>query len=297
MPKIDHQSTPKSSSVFLLVILVLGSFSDADDEQEARPQQTIESEGEAFTVMDIEAMNTYRDERRNAFVESLAKSTLSIEHQELVANAMAKMYVGVPVGSYTEAIRTHNTRDEPFESTEMLRVSVRGYIQEESLFFARSLDSNSPFKYFPSDPFVPETGNLLDESDETATFLFDLAIPIEDSGENDMLAEFIENMNWLFEITVNKTKQTPELVVIKLEKPVRKRFLFKLSSVQLKLHYSFIESCDCFAINAMNMEIKASALVAGRLDQSTEIRFTDIECKDSVQFLLPDDIEASFLLY
>lgn len=297
MPKISHQGTPKHSSLLLFAILVLGPFSYAADEDEARLQQTIESEGEVFTVMDVEAMTIYRDERQTELIESLANSTLSIEHQELVANAMAKMYVGVPVSSYKEAVRTHSIRDEPFESNEMLRVSVRGYIQTESLFFARSLNSNSPFKYFPTDPFVLETGSLLDESDETATFLFDLAIPIEESGENDILAEFIEKMNWLFEITVNKTEQTPELVVIKLEKPVRKRFLFKLSSVQLELQYSFIESCGCFAISKMSTDIRASALVAGRLDQSTEIRFTDVECKDPVQYLLPENIEASFLLF
>lgn len=299
MLKFNHRCTPKSTSAVLHLFIVLGVFSYAEEEQQAQPPQSRESKGEAFSVMDFEAMKIYRDGRYAELTESLANSNLSTKHQELVANAIAKMYVGIPVSSYEQTTRTDSLQDEPIERTERLRISVAGYIQREPAYtgYAWSLDANKPFKYFPFDALVPETGILIDESDTAATFVFDFHLPIEDLVEDNMLSNLAKKMNWLFEITVSKAEQSPEVVFLKLEKPVRKRFLFKLSTFEIEMRYSFIASCGCHAVSKMKSEMKGSALIVGRLAEFIEITVSDVECKEPLQFLLPENYEASFLMF
>ena len=242
-------------------------------------------------------MNTYLDERRDELVESLAQSDLSADHIELVANAMAKVYVGVPVSSYTHTSRIHSSREDPIESTNTYHVRAAGHIQQEGIEYTNTLDSNAPFMYFPPVPFESETGKVLDESDSTTTFEFELGFSIDADGDDDMMSDLAEKMKWVFEITVNNAEQAPEHITVKLAKPVRKRFLFKLSTFQMKFDYTFIENCGCFAVSSMNMEMKGSAIIVGRLNESVELKNTDIRCEQPVQFLQPDKEEFNFISF
>ena len=260
-------------TAFLLILSVIGfaaiTHSDVVDDPTTLPIDV--SEGETFTVMDGDAMRAYRDERRETLVEALTSSNLSAEHQELIANAMAKLYVGVPVSSYTHTTRTHSSKEESIESTNTYHVRLAGHVERENHEYKSSLDNAVPFLYFPPVPFVSESGKLVDESDSNATFEFELALMMENEGEDGMMSDLADKMKWVFEIRVNTVDQAPERLTVKLANTVRQRFLFKLS--------------------------KCSAIIVGRLDESVVLTNTDINCEQPVQFLLPDTQESSFLSF
>ena len=287
------------NTAHLMILLVFGlaTHNYADDVDDAQTLQITESEVEAFTVMDVTAMRAYRNERLETLADALTRSNLSAEHQGLVANAMAKVYVGVPVGSYTHTTRTHSSREDPTESTNTYHVRAAGHIQRDNLEYKRSLDNASPFLYFPPVPFVAESGKLLDKSDSSATFQFEFDLLMENEGEDDMMSDLTEKMKWLFEIRVNTVDQAPERLTVKLAKTVRQRFLFKLTKLQMDFDYTFIDSCGCYAVSKMSMQMKGSAIFVGRLDESAELSNTDISCEQPVQFLIPDELESSFLMF
>lgn len=297
MSENNDRRSMKTTYSLMLCMCAFSTVAYADDVEEPHTPPISEPESETFEVLDVEAMNAYQDERREALVEALTHSNLSAEHQELVANAMAKVYVGIPVSTFTHTIQTHSSRDDSTESTGMSHVSIAGHIQQEDIEYTSSLDTNSPFLYFPPVPFEAETGKLLKESDSTVTFKFDFDFLQLNEDDEGIPAGIAEDMKWVFEISVNTVNQSPNRITVKLAKPFRKRFLFKMSTMQMDFDYSFIESCSCFAVSRMSMSMKGSALIVGRLDESFELTHTDISCEQPVQFLLPDEKGSGFRMF
>lgn len=299
MHAMNHQRQPKTAYLSILFIIGFGIFSFADDVDDQQIPQTTDVDSDTFTLMEFEAMNVYRNSRRDALVESLALSNLSDEHQELISNAIAKIYVGIPVSSFKHTSRFESMQDETVVSTDTSHVSVDGHIQQENVSYKSSLNTNSPFMYFPPVPLVSETGKLLEESDSNATFEFDFNPSTEVEVEDVKRPDLTETLkfDWAIEFTVSKAEQAPERITIKLRKPVRKRFRFKMTTFQMDFHYSFIESCGCFAVNRTSTEMKGSAIIVGSLNESTERTNTDINCEQPVQFLLPDTRESRFLVF
>ncbi len=297
MPTITHTKVARFSISITFLLATLGSVYHGEDESDSEPPPISDENAHPFTVMDVEAMSVYRDERRTELIESLTLSNLSAEHQELIANAIAKSYVGIPVSSFTHTTTVHSSQDESVESSNTSHVSVAGHIQQEGIDYKSSLNSNNPYVYFPPVPFVSETGKLITESDSFAQFAFDFKFPMEDVGEDDMMADFVETMKWTFEVTVSKADQAPELITLKLAKPIRKRFLFKMTTLQLDFHYTYVDSCDCFAVSKLNTQMQGSALFVGRLDETVELTFTDISCEGPVRFLLPETEDSSILMF
>ena len=147
MLAIEHRRTVIPTSLSILAVLCIGSFSYAQDEDDQPTRQSTESNSVAFTLMDVEAMTAHRDERRDTLAEALVESKLSTEHQQLVSNAIAKAYVGVPVSSFTETtkesgyftelVNMHITGEEgPIDHSRKVDVKVAGHIKGE----------NAPFK-------------------------------------------------------------------------------------------------------------------------------------------------------
>ena len=274
-----------------------GTLYHGDDESILDSPLIADPNTNAFTLMDDGAMIVYRDERRAKLVKSLALSKLSSEHQELIANAMAKVYVGIPVSSYTFSTKFESSQDENSESTNTSHVRAAGHIQRGSLEVYHSLDTNSPFLYFPPVPFESDTGKLLKESDEVAQFEFDYDFPVEVTDEDGMMSDVAEKMRWVFEFTVDRVDQSPVRITVKLVKPVRKLFRFKLSKVQLDIEYAFVDGCDCFGVSRLKQQMEGSALIGGKLEESFELTNTDITCEQPVQYLLPEATDSSFVLF
>lgn len=266
--------------------------------EEEQMEDAFEASDVEFTRLDTtEAIQKYRSERFSEVAEGLASSELSHPHIELLANAMSRMYLGVPVSSFTHTEREESSdEDENYESTARWTVTEEGRIQKESEVYSSSLDSSSPFvPVFPL-PFDAETGRVLDESISEAVFGFDVDMTMN-SDADDEFAGIAKKMKWVAEVTVNKIDQSPISLVMKLTKPVRKRFLFKLSTLKMELHYSYIESCDGYAANRVAAEMKGSVIFAGKLHSFGESTFTDIECQQPIVRLVPELTESNFLMF
>ena len=282
----------------LAIVACVLAFSNSlaeDDEQE--PEASNASDYD-FTRLDTtEAINNYRDELHREAIDGLASSNLSDEHQELLANAIAAMYLGVPLSSYTESEREESSDEEPTERSLRWVITADGRIrhESESMSISHDLNTMSPFVYFPPLPINAASGRVLVESDTEALFVFDFDMPM-DMGEEDF-SRLADKMKWVAEITVNKHDQSPKSFVLKLEKPVRMRFLFKIKTFKMELHYSNIESCAGYAVDRMQVEMDGSAIVVGKLYQFVESTFTDIECDQPVVRLVPRETESNFFAF
>lgn len=272
------------------------TFSATHADLEEQTHETLESENSQFSLLETEeAINSYRDERRKQIIEGLSSSTLSSEHQELLASAMSKMYLGTPISSYTHSEREESPDEEPTESSFEYFVSEDGRIRHESerATFNLNLTSTNPFLYMPPLPFDASTGSVLEESVAETVFVFDFAMPMDDEDAAEF-AGLKDKMNWIAKVTVGKHDQSPKSLVLMLEKPVRKRFLFKLKTLSMEFEYTHVESCNGFAVNRMTMEMDASAIVVGKLYAFAESTFTDIECAQPLRYLLPEQAETNF---
>ncbi|MXZ44960.1 MAG: hypothetical protein F4Z01_08330 [Gammaproteobacteria bacterium] len=308
MLAIDRQCAVIANYLSILTILSIGSFSYAQDEDDQATPQNTDSNSVAFTLMDVEAMTAHRDERRDTLAEALTESKLSAEHQRLVSNAIAKAYVGVPVSSFTQTTKASGFFNEivnlqitgeegPIEASSRVDVKVAGHVERENALFKLPLSSNNPFMYFSSVPFVAESGKLQSESDSSATFEFDYHFPLFHDAEDEMFANLAKKMKWVFEISVSKADLTPERITVKLAKPVRKRFVFAISKIQMDFYYSYIESCGSFAVSKMKELFQTSMIIEGKQEELSEYTYSEITCEQPVQFLLPEENENSFLSY
>lgn len=279
--------------IFSCILVCSSSFADVEEDSVA-DSDTV---GIDFSRLDTqEAVEEYRNERQAKLAEALAESNLSEEHQELLSKAMTEMYLGIPLSSYTHSEREESSSEEDSESSAQWSIGEDGRIHHATESIIYDLNSPSPFVSLPTVPFEAETGRVVDESDSEATFVFDMAMTMN-ADSDDEFAGLAKQMRWIAEVVVGKLDQSPQSFVMKLEKPVRKRFLFKLSTFRMELHYSHVESCDGYAVNRMVAEMDGSAIVVGKLYQFVESTFTDIVCQQPTIRLVPDEDESNFFQF
>ncbi|MXW55009.1 MAG: hypothetical protein F4X44_00800 [Gammaproteobacteria bacterium] len=299
MKSITYRGRPLQGCVGLAVFCCCITFSATLADLEEQAEEISESNDSQFTVLNtVESIHAYREERRIQTKEGLSASSLSDQHQDLIASAMSKMYLGVPISSYTHSEREESSDEEPSESSFEYFVSEDGRIRHESeqATISLNLTSASPFLFLPPLPFDASTGRVVEESDAEAVFVFDFAMPIDDE-DDDEFAGLRDKMNWIAKVTVGKHDQSPRSLILMLEKPVRKRFMFKLKTLSMEFQYTQVESCNGFAVNRMTMEMDASAIVVGKLYTFAESTFTDIECEQPLRYLLPEQAETNFFQF
>lgn len=275
------------------------AFSVLPADLEEQAGESTETSDPQFSVLDtMAAVQAYRDDRRRQIIEGLSSSALSEEHQELLASAMSKMYAGVPLSSFTHSERQESSGEEPTESSFEYFVSEEGRIRHESEGSSQSLNltSTSPFMFLPLLPFDAATGRVVEESDAEAMFVFDFDISMTD-GENSDFGPLQDKMKWVTQVVVRKQDQSPKTLTMKLDKPVRARLRFRVKTISMTLDYTYIESCDGFAVNKTTMEMDASVIFMGKLQVFAESTFTDIECTDPILYLLPKEEETSFFQF
>lgn len=292
-----RQKSPIFLGLALLSCMVTFATTLANGEQTT--EEIPVTEETHFTLMDTEeAISRYRSERHKKITEGLASSSLSDEHRELLATAMSKMYLGVPVSSFTHMEREESSdREEPSESKANFFVSDDGRIQHANESIVYGLNSTSPFVSLPLLPFTPATGKVLSESDTEVIFIFDVDSKMLAEAEGDDPSGMLEKMKLVAELAVGKLDQSPTRFVLRLDKPLRKRFIFKLSKFHIELHYSYIESCSGYAVNQMSMEVNVSVIIAGKMHQLMESTFTDIECAEPLRYLLPNEDESTLIQF
>lgn len=283
---------PKSktnTSLVLLIVVGCFTYNHAQDNTEGIVDTLSNAMGESFTVMDVDAMLTYRAERQAELEESLELSSLSVAHQEIIANAMAKLFVGIPLSSYTENSRDEQLQEETSEDADNWTIKADGHLHYEALqFFPRRLTTGTPFVFFHPVPFRPETGVLADSTDTDVIFEFDADPSKIDATIGDgVLANFPMRSRLIVELIADKNNQTPKRITIKLPKPIRIPLILAIKKVSLQYDFSFIESCRCFAINRMKTQLDASLIFRGRELESNESTYTNFVCDQPLQFLLP----------
>ena len=85
------------SSIFVACVVTCSVGVAGEEEQ---PSQSEDASVDTFVVLDsVDAWDAYQSERHEETVEALATTSLSQEHKELLANALGKMYLGVPVST------------------------------------------------------------------------------------------------------------------------------------------------------------------------------------------------------
>ena len=289
---------------------------------EEQPTQTEDASVEPFTFLDsVETRNAFREERHEQAVEALATTSLSQEHQELLANAVGKMYLGIPVSSYTATERGESSdEDEPTESKNTWSIRETGQFHnanESTVQGLRAGAQNSPFHdLLGAEMLRDESLKVLNESDSEITFVLDMDMSIaeegseqeeshdetqaepenesEDVGLSDLeefrqMGDMFGKGNFVSEITVDKLDESvASLVLMKLQKPLRRRFLFKITTLEMVFHFSYVESCDGYAVERQTFDMEGSALGAGKFFAASTLTFTDVACEKPVRYLLPD---------
>lgn len=281
----------RKRNAFLVLLISVGwiTYNYGEDENEAKVGTLTNSKGETFTLMDLDAMVSYRTERKAELEESLELSSLSAEHQDLIANALAKAFVGIPLSSYTETSRHEQLKEATTESSDNWTIKEDGRMHHEVVpFFPGTLMTESPFVFLHPVPFLPETGTLLESTANKVTFEFDAdSSKIDNIGES-ALFDFPLQSSLIFEVIVDKKEQTPNRITLKLKEPIRLPMIFAIKTVSLQYDYSFVENCDCFAISRRKTHVDASMIFVGRVFVSDESTYDNIVCDQPLQFLLPD---------
>ncbi|MXW53059.1 MAG: hypothetical protein F4X44_12850 [Gammaproteobacteria bacterium] len=273
------------------------TFSVSFAEVEEQTEEISSTSGENFTRLDTaEAIQAYRDERHAKVTERLAESRLSHEHSEILANAIASMYLGVPLSSYSHFEREESSQEESTESNNQWVINEDGKIRHVRESITYSLNSRSPWIFLPPVPFEAETGRVLDDSISEATFVFDMNMTMDAEGDESFFG-MKDKMKFVAEVTVNKLDQSPKILVLKLAKPLRKRFFFKIETIRMELHFSYIEACEGFAVTNLVGEVDGSAIFVGKLHELEESTFTDIDCQQPLVRLLPDESDSNFFQF
>lgn len=291
-----------SSIVFFTTLLVtiwisIGCTADVADVADQSSNESIDSPDDLHVRMDVQAMGEYRHSRQVKFAGSLARSELSTEHQELLANVLAKLYVGVPVSSFSETYIDPKSSETDSEITENWRVTDAGYLQNETQSSPIDLRFNPVFISLPTPLFVPDSGQLLGESDTTAKFVFQLDKRGKSLNVIEELYWLDSNSDWVMEITVAKGDQSPKSLVLKIAPPEFETPEPRLVSQSYEFHYSFVESCGCFAVIKAKAELEAPEGYEELIEpgvRSTQSTYSNIKCVEPLQFLLPD-LELPFV--
>lgn len=268
----------------LISLVGLGVCSQSDDEVWSPFSHT---SSEEFVVIDEDAKIAYRERRYERLKEALSRSKLSSAHQELFANVLADVFVGAPVSDYGIAGVEGILSEKLIEEHQSWLLSDASQEEIKRRPVIRRLTLAGPFDYFPPNPFSPETAELINDSDSEATVAFQLDLAESELSDESFLSNYRGKFSWIFQVTANKNDQSPKLIEIKLKRPLRKLFRFKITTLSTQLHYSFVESCGCFGVNKIETFVEGSARRVGRIDIFLGTAFQSIRCKQPPQLWLP----------
>ena len=305
MEPIVKLQTPFKASWFAFACVLAVSVGTVGQEESAPTNE--------FTVLaTTEDRDEYRALQREAAVELLEPSSLSQEHKELLANALSKVYMGIPVGSYTRTVRVEDsTEEESEEHSSTWMVNESGVVHRDGeqvdYTLARAI-SNSPFQGSMAFAIDAEKIRLARETDTEATFVWEIDMSegakameeTADSLDSEVAedapmseADAMRAVGGLFgkgkfvgEITVDRSDESVKhYVMLRLENTVRRRLLFKITSMVMDHHFSFIEDCDGYAVRRSNFDMAGSALVVGNFTSTETTTFTDITCEQPLRYL------------
>lgn len=256
-----------------------------------------------YATFDVESKNEYRMTRYNDVVSGLNQTSFAKEHQELLAQALSKLYVGIPVCSY---VSSHEVQGDLFEEssesgkwkvTRKLGQRFAGELPDGWISHSKPLRSPmSPFVYIPAIPFSLAEGSVAAETSKGVTFSFPLdTLLFAHARANRWIRWLADQADWVIEISVDKERQAPRTMKFRLLEPVRKRMQYSFNSVDVTMTYSYIENCKFHAMTSLTVRIEGTAAFRGKFVEEMKDSYIDIECESPLEYLHPYTPQTNFL--
>ncbi|MCY3541279.1 MAG: hypothetical protein OXH31_05155 [Gammaproteobacteria bacterium] len=242
-------------------------------------------------------MNTFEKEkfqekRYQEVLSELKLTALTPADQELLAQAFSKLYVGVPLSNYTYADVVKgefSNKNEWVGNWEIVPDGAHKLQVERPDGFRPSkplYSATSPFIYFPAVPFSLMDGTTSKQSETMTTFTFPLDRQL--FAEAPSLIRWVTELtDWMIEFTVDKQKQTPLAIKIRLAEPVRKRGRYSFDRVDVNMSFTYIESCEVHARTSLSIKINGRVFSVGKVEEEITDTYSNIVCDRPLVYLHP----------
>lgn len=265
----------------------LSTFTQAESDS-ALTNVEPDPSNEFITLNELE-VRLRESERYDQFKALLKMSSFTPKHQDLIAQALSKSAMGVPVSTYRQKSLTEGTDMDPTEITRTYTVVDRGIVEDDESR-SRSLEwTTTPFSNIAYVPLDAESGQILEENDEEITIRFDVDIEIPDEEEMpEFFTAIIKDLKLVVDFKLDKQNRSLQTASFHLLEPIRKLFLFTFKKFKITPNYEFNEECSCMVVNTMNVEMNGSALIFGRFYMREEVAYSDIQCEKPIRYLIHD---------
>ena len=168
-----------------------------------------------FTVLNELERQSYQEERFELIKEKLAYSPLTMEHQDLLAQALSKLHGGHPVSSCTEkSVHKGSLVEGLDEKQRSIAILDSGSVEIDQTRSAPLNILYSPFRQIPIVSWNFPTGKVLAETDSEITFRFDRDPKSTDDAEREdfelrnFITGILRRMDLVSDITIDKNNRT-----------------------------------------------------------------------------------------
>lgn len=259
------------------------------------------------TYMDATEKKEFQAKRYDEVMSELKHTSLEPADRELFAQALSKLYVGVPLCKYTYS---DEVKGELFDNNslvgkwEVVPKGVQRFRSElpDIISMMKPLYSpTSPFVYMPatpfSAPFIPFSITdikMLNKTTTRATFVFPFDHQLF-ADAHYRVRWLMEQTDWRIELTVDKEKQSPQMLKIRLAQPVKKRMRYSFDKVEVSMNFTYIESCEFHALTSLSLKIEGWAFSHGKVEEEKTDTYSNIECNRPLVYLHPHTTRVNFL--
>lgn len=295
----------KSLVVGVLVLFAVSGQNLSPQQDFAAPIATEKQRW--FATMDTQRKEEYQEERYRDILAGLSETSFKAANQELLAQALSKTYVGVPVCTY---VYSHESQGELFKDVDdvgdlsmsgqwtVLSRGTQDFRSEmpEGFQFRTKPLSNpmSPFVYIPAIPFSLSDGRVLKETPSLMTFSFPLDTLLFKHSHR-RIEWLAKQADWVVEFTVDKERQAPNTLKFRLSEPVKKPMRHSFNAVDINMKFNYLENCEFYARTSLTVRIEGSAITQGKFVEEMSDSYTDIECERPLVYLRPHKPRVSFL--
>ena len=289
---MNDSSVDPKSMILTFMLLPLVSLSSRTQSKEDTIQENRTPEAsEEFRLLTESEVEIHHASLCEEIKKQLSTSRLENAHQDLLANALSKVMLGVPIGSFERTEVTEQTGSETEECTFKLALVENGYFEDLDtgckIDFA---EAKSPFYIADSLPFDFNRSGVSAENNTDITFRFrqKTELSFKNTPQEILDALFAQkNIRWVTELTIDKDNRNLKHASFYLERPIRKWPLYRVDTIRITCDFEFIENCGCVGVSESSLEVSGSVIFVGRLNQRMTETFSDVECTEPKRYLIP----------
>ena len=239
-----------------------------------------------FKILSELEAQSYQRERYLEIKDELKKSPFTPEHQDLLAQALSKNFIGMPVSSFRQESVSESMDSEPVEEVETIAILDTGLVKNDS-FQSYSLDGAfTPFPHIPIMPLDPTDGRVLTETDSEITFRFDVDVETPDEEETPHFFDnLIRDLELVVDLTIDQKNRSMKTASFHLLKPIKQLFLFTFKNFKITYDYEYIDDCGCMAVRTKSAAMGGSLIFVGRFSMQESVTYSDIECEKPLRYL------------